>query len=97
MEFESILEISSFVHRNQSSRVINKMMNYDMRNTSPAETNETITMPHVLELVGVCHSGPITPNRLSLWNKWTNYPPSGLILKDVSFEVSNDDDDYYVN
>lgn len=63
-------------------------MNFDLRNTSPAETTETITMPHVLELISVCHSGPITPNRPSLWTKMTNYPPTGLLLKDISFEVS---------
>ncbi|KPM06683.1 ABC transporter sub-family G-like protein 12 [Sarcoptes scabiei] len=57
------------------------------RNVSPADTNETITMPHALELVGVCHSGPIAPNRSSLWSKMTYYPPTGLILKDISFEI----------
>lgn len=64
------------------------MMTMMTRNVSPADTNETITMPHALELVGVCHSGPIAPNRSSLWSKMTYYPPTGLILKDISFEVT---------
>lgn len=69
------------------SSVKKTTMNFDLRNTSPADTTETITMPHVLELISVCHSGPITPNRPSLWTKMTNYPPTGLLLKDISFEV----------
>ena len=59
-------------------------MSYETDDSSPA-----MTMPHVLELIGVSHSGPILPNRPSLWSKLTNNTPSGLILKDVSFEVSN--------
>lgn len=51
------------------------------------EPEETITMPHVLELIGVSHSGPLEPKEPSLWSKLTNYTPNGLILKDISFEV----------
>lgn len=61
--------------------------------TSPAPP-PTLTMPHVLELIGVSHSGPILPStgstrnrQPSLWSRLTNSTPSGLLLKDVSFEV----------
>ena len=50
------------------------------------------TVPHVLELIGVSHSGPIVPNNNrppSIWSNMTNRTPSGLILKDVSFEVND--------
>ena len=50
--------------------------------------NGPITMPHVLELMGVSHNGPIVPKRPSVWSRITNKTPTGLILKDVSFEVS---------
>ena len=59
-------------------------MNVDLRDAPP---DEPFTMPHVLELISVSHSGPIVPNRPSLWSRMTSYTPSGLILKDVSFEV----------
>lgn len=47
-------------------------------------------MPHVLELIAVSHSGPILPStsrQPSLWSRLTGSTPSGLLLKDVSFEV----------
>lgn len=43
---------------------------------------------HMLELIGVSHSGPIVAaNKTSLWSKLTGSVAKGLILKDVSFEV----------
>jgi hypothetical protein len=48
---------------------------------------ETLSIPHMLELIGVSHSGPIVPNKTSFWSKVTGSIASGLILKDVSCEV----------
>ena len=49
---------------------------------------ETLSIPHMLELIGVSHSGPIAPNKSSCWSRLTGSIASGLILKDVSCEVS---------
>ncbi|XP_054165493.1 ATP-binding cassette sub-family G member 5-like [Oppia nitens] len=48
---------------------------------------ETLTIPHMLELIGVSHSGPIVPNKTSFWSKLTGSIASGLILKDISCEI----------
>lgn len=43
---------------------------------------------HMLELIGVNHTGPIVPaNKISCWSKLTGSVTNGLILKDVSFEL----------
>ncbi|KAI1292779.1 ATP-binding cassette sub-family G member 5 [Halotydeus destructor] len=43
---------------------------------------------HMLELIGVSHTGPIVPsNKISCWSKLTGSVTNGLILKDVSFEL----------
>ena len=43
---------------------------------------------HMLELISVSHTGPIVPpNKASFWSKLTGSVASGLILKDVSFEL----------
>ena len=43
---------------------------------------------HMLELISVCHTGPILPaNEVSCWSKMTGSVANGLILKDVSFEL----------
>ena len=45
-------------------------------------------MSCVLELISVCHTGPILPaNEVSCWSKVTGPVANGLILKDVSFEL----------
>lgn len=51
------------------------------------DDSNTMTMPHVLELIGVSHMGAITPTHPTCWSRITSATPSGLILKDVSFEV----------
>lgn len=49
---------------------------------------ETLSIPHMLELIGVSHSGPIVPNKTSCWSRVTGSVASGLILKDISCEVN---------
>lgn len=44
-----------------------------------------ISSDHVLELVGVFHTGQVEPG--SCFQKLTGSVPSGVILKDVSMEV----------
>ncbi|RWS28134.1 ABC transporter sub-family G-like protein 12, partial [Leptotrombidium deliense] len=57
-------------------------MNYNGGGASILETY------HMLELIGVSHSGPIVPaNKATCWSKLTGSVTNGLILKDVSFEV----------
>ncbi|RWS15547.1 ABC transporter sub-family G-like protein 12 [Dinothrombium tinctorium] len=57
-------------------------MNYNGTGASVLETY------HMLELIGVSHTGPIVPeNKATCWSKMTGSITSGLILKDVSFEV----------
>ena len=43
---------------------------------------------HTLELISVSHTGPIVPpEKASCWSRVTGSITSGLILKDVTFEV----------
>ncbi|XP_053203807.1 ATP-binding cassette sub-family G member 5-like isoform X2 [Panonychus citri] len=43
---------------------------------------------HMIELIGVSHTGPVVPaNRATFWSRLTGSLTKGLILKDVSFEV----------
>ncbi|XP_074602676.1 ATP-binding cassette sub-family G member 5 isoform X2 [Brevipalpus obovatus] len=43
---------------------------------------------HMLELIGVSHTGPVVPSKeVFFWSKLTGSVAKGLILKDVSFEV----------
>lgn len=48
---------------------------------------EPLAIPHMLELIGVSHNGPIVPNKTSFWSKLTGSVSNGLILKDATCEV----------
>ena len=51
-------------------------------------TSGIVDAYHTLELISVSHSGPIVPpEKASCWSRVTGSITSGLILKDVSFEV----------